>query len=249
VAGGAKRNSPSGVDRRRRRAHALGGLGSREDPVELADRAHEAVQIVETGAHTGRQLGQDAGGLVLFFAGHLHEVVVRVDDLLGLDEERLTALGAVVDDSAHAAARLGPNRQNVAAVSKRDIPIGEEPVGVAALEGALELAGELPAPVTLAQRGEFLRAYVRLLLDERVSEADGFRHRAPGQPDDAARHAPARGRERWVINKVRALCAWYSRGLEGGSILRSRVNTADSLAQLDEIIDEFFAAPTLVTAV
>jgi hypothetical protein len=45
-----------------------------------------------------------------------------------------------------------------------------------------------------------------------------------------------------VINKVRALCAWYSKGLEGGSILRSRVNTADSLAQLDEMIDEFFAA-------
>jgi len=40
---------------------------------------------------------------------------------------------------------------------------------------------------------------------------------------------------------VRALCAWYSKGLEGGSTLRSRVNTADSLAQLDEIIDEFFA--------
>src|SRR5438128_2672946 len=40
VAGGAKRDGPSGVDRRRRRAHALGGLGSREDPVELADRAH-----------------------------------------------------------------------------------------------------------------------------------------------------------------------------------------------------------------
>ena len=146
MAGGAKRDGPSGVDRRRRRAHALGGLGSREDPVELADRAHEAVQIVEAAAHTGCQLGQDAGGLVLFFAGHLHEVVVRVDDLLGLDEERLTALRAVVDDSAHAAARLGPNRQNVAAVSKRDVPIGEEPVGVAALEGALELAGEMTAP-------------------------------------------------------------------------------------------------------
>jgi tRNA-dihydrouridine synthase len=62
------------------------------------------------------------------------------------------------------------------------------------------------------------------------------------QLDEAARLAPARGRERWVINKVRALCAWYSKGLEGGSILRSRVNTADSLAQLDEMIDEFFAA-------
>ena len=102
--------------------------------------------------------------------------------------------------------------------------------------------GETPAPVTLQQRGEFLRAYIRLLLDERVSEANGFRHHAPGQLDDAARLAPARGRERWVINKVRALCAWYSKGLEGGSILRSRVNTADSLAQLDDMIDEFFAA-------
>ena len=48
-----------------------------------------------------------------------------------------------------------------------------------------------------------------------------------------------------MINKVRALCAWYSKGLEGGSILRSRVNTADSLAQLDEIIDEFFAADSV----
>jgi tRNA-dihydrouridine synthase len=45
-----------------------------------------------------------------------------------------------------------------------------------------------------------------------------------------------------VINKVRALCAWYSKGLDGGSLLRSRVNTADSLAALDEIIDAFFEA-------
>ena len=72
-----------------------------------------------------------------------------------------------------------------------------------------------------------------------LGEADGFRHHAPG---DAARQTPARGRERWVINKVRALCAWYSKGLEGGSNLRARINTAESLAQLDEIIDEFFAA-------
>ena len=81
-----------------------------------------------------------------------------------------------------------------------------------------------------------------MLLDERVTEADGFRHRAPGQADDDSRHAPARGRERWVINKLRALCAWYSKGLEGGSVLRARVNTADSLAALDEIIDAFFVA-------
>ena len=102
--------------------------------------------------------------------------------------------------------------------------------------------GETPAPVSLRQRGEFLREYIRLLLDERVAEAEGFRHLAPGQTDDASRQAPARGRERWVINKLRALCAWYSKGLDGGSNLRARINTANSLPQLDEIIDEFFAA-------
>ena len=42
----------------------------------------------------------------------------------------------------------------------------------------------------------------------------------------------ARGRERWVINKVRALCTWYSKGLDAGSHLRTRVNTAASLGQL-----------------
>jgi tRNA-dihydrouridine synthase B len=114
-------------------------------------------------------------------------------------------------------------------------------------QAAALAAGREPATVSAQQRGDFLRSYIRLLLDERVAEADGFRHHAPG---DAARHEPARGRERWVINKVRALCAWYSKGLEGGSNLRGRVNTADSLAQLDELIDEFFAAdlPPVVTA-
>ena len=146
VARASKLHGASGIDRRRRRAHALGGLGSREDPVELADRAHEGVQIVEPRVDRGRQLGEDARGLVLLLARRLHEVVVGVDHLLGLDEECLAALRAVVDDSAHAAPRLGPHRQDVAAVSKRDVVVGEEPVGVAALEGALELAGEMTAP-------------------------------------------------------------------------------------------------------
>jgi len=109
-------------------------------------------------------------------------------------------------------------------------------------QAAALAAGAEPPAVTARQRAEFLRAYIRMLLDERVTEAEGFRHHAPGQAGDDSRHAPARGRERWVINKVRALCAWYSKGLEGGSLLRARVNTADSLAALDEIVDEFFEA-------
>ena len=106
------------------------------------------------------------------------------------------------------------------------------------LAQAAELsAGRSPRAVTLRERGEFLTSYIEMLLNERVDEGEGFRHFAPGTGSDAA---PARGRERWVINKVRALCAWYSKGLEGGSQLRIRVNTAASLGELRTIVDEFF---------
>ena len=99
-------------------------------------------------------------------------------------------------------------------------------------------AGRPPRAVTLRERGQFLLDYIELLLNERVNEADGFRHVAPGMACTAA--GPARGRERWVINKLRALCAWYSKGLDGGSQLRVRVNTAASLGELRDIVDEFF---------
>jgi tRNA-dihydrouridine synthase B len=100
------------------------------------------------------------------------------------------------------------------------------------------VAGRPPRDVSLHQRGRFLYEYIELLLDERTGECDGFRHHAPGNETAA----PARGRERWVINKIRALCAWYSKGLDGGSHLRARVNTAASLGELRDIIDTFFFA-------
>jgi tRNA-dihydrouridine synthase len=46
--------------------------------------------------------------------------------------------------------------------------------------------------------------------------------------------------DRWVINKVRALCSWYTKGLDNGSHLRIQVNSAESLAQLRDIIACFF---------
>lgn len=98
-------------------------------------------------------------------------------------------------------------------------------------------AGRRARPVTLRERGEFLYAYVDMLLNDRLGEDDGFRHFAPGAEANAQ---VARGRERWVINKVRALCAWYSKGLDGGSQLRTRVNTAASIRDLRIILDEFF---------
>jgi tRNA-dihydrouridine synthase B len=127
----------------------------------------------------------------------------------------------------------------------RDSPIAGVLVGRGALrnpwifEQARALAeGRTPSPVTAADRAQFLLGYIDLLIAERVSEADGFRHAAPGQPQEAA--APARGRAKWVINKLRALNAWYTKGLDNGSHLRVAINAAESLPQLREIIAAFF---------
>ena len=105
-------------------------------------------------------------------------------------------------------------------------------------------AGRPPRVTTLTERGQFLHEYIDLLLNERVNEADGFRHVAPSYlaPSNPSPYAPAIGRERWVINKLRALCAWYSKGLDGGSHLRVRVNAATSIRELRDIVDEFFLA-------
>jgi hypothetical protein len=43
-----------------------------------------------------------------------------------------------------------------------------------------------------------------------------------------------------VINKLRALMSWYSKGLDGGSHLRIRINAAGSIGELRAIIHEFF---------
>jgi tRNA-dihydrouridine synthase B len=108
-------------------------------------------------------------------------------------------------------------------------------------EHAAALAqGRTPREVTPEERGRFLLDYIDLLLDERGHEADGFRHVAPGQAPTAP--APARGRERWVINKLRALNSWYTKGLDNGSHLRVAINAAESISQLRDIIQRFFFA-------
>jgi len=103
-------------------------------------------------------------------------------------------------------------------------------------------SGGPPRMVSLRDRGWFLLDYIQLLLNERVDEADGFRHVAPGSmtadAEDDGR--PARGHERWVINKLRVLCSWYSKGLDGGSQLRVRINSAERIADLRQIVEEFF---------
>ncbi len=48
------------------------------------------------------------------------------------------------------------------------------------------------------------------------------------------------GRARWVVNKVRALSAWYTKGIDGGSQLRFAINHAGSIAAVRELVAEFY---------
>jgi tRNA-dihydrouridine synthase B len=106
------------------------------------------------------------------------------------------------------------------------------------------VGGRTPRTVTMQERGQFLLDYIDLLLDQREHEQQGFRHVAPGASQPPAR---ASGHERWVINKLRALCAWYSKGLDSGSHLRVAVNSAESISQLRHLIEDFFMiAPATV---
>jgi tRNA-dihydrouridine synthase B len=94
------------------------------------------------------------------------------------------------------------------------------------------------------ERGQFLLDYMDLQLRERVDEAEGFRHGAPGHTSVVPQETlPARGRERWVINKIRALASWYTKGVENGSRLRVAVNAAESVQELRGIITAFFFEP------
>src|SRR5262249_49816282 len=89
-------------------------------------------------------------------------------------------------------------------------------------------AGRPPRDVTAAERGQFLFDYIDLLLRERVDETRAASH------------------DRWVINKLRALGSWYTKGLENGSHLRTAINSAESLAVLRDTIGAFFMEPARV---
>jgi tRNA-dihydrouridine synthase B len=84
-------------------------------------------------------------------------------------------------------------------------------------------AGREQRTVTLEDRGAFLLEYIDLLLHERIDETRAQSH------------------DRWVINKLRALGSYYTKGLDNGSHLRTAINTADSLARLRETIISFFS--------
>lgn len=99
-------------------------------------------------------------------------------------------------------------------------------------------AGQSPINVSLRDRGQFLLDYIDLLVAERVGEAVGFRHGAPGV--EPAAPPSATGRARWVVNKLRALASWYTKGLEGGAQLRVAINAAENIPDLKAIVVDFF---------
>ena len=107
-------------------------------------------------------------------------------------------------------------------------------------QAAAIAAGREPRSIDSAERARFLLEYIDLLMTERLNESEGFRHVAPGQGTVEA-SGPARGHDRWVINKLRALNSWFTKGLEGGSRLRVAINSAESIPQLRAIVEEFFA--------
>jgi tRNA-dihydrouridine synthase B len=89
-------------------------------------------------------------------------------------------------------------------------------------------AGRSPREVCQADRGRFLLEYIELLKDERVREPAN------------ARVPRAESHDRWVVNKVRALGSWYTKGLDNGSHLRTAINSAPSLPVLCDLIGDFF---------
>ena len=78
------------------------------------------------------------------------------------------------------------------------------------------LAGRPVREISARDRGRFLLDYIELLVAE--------------NPDSG----------RWIVNKLRALCGWYTRGFEGGSNLRVAVNHAASVAELRVLVATFF---------
>ena len=107
---------------------------------------------------------------------------------------------------------------------------------------AMDLAsGKTPRVVSPADRARFLLEYIDMLLGDGFREERGFRHVAPGQVAEGAAQ-PVRGREKWVINKLRALNSWYTKGLENGSHLRIAINSASSIAEVRDTIERFFLA-------
>jgi len=98
------------------------------------------------------------------------------------------------------------------------------------------MAGRPARQITDEDRGQFLLDYMELLLADEKGEQDGFRHLVVQSTPPRAEAS----KERWVVNKLRALCTWYTKGFEGGAQLRIGVNSAKTVAEVHGLIEDFF---------
>jgi tRNA-dihydrouridine synthase B len=131
------------------------------------------------------------------------------------------------------------------------------------------LAGRPARDITPQDRRRFLMEYIDLLVaegpggewpaatrdlktpgcepagcDDKQSWSPGsldIHSRSPRSldPGKSARYART-SHDRWVVNKLRALCGYFTKGFEGGSHLRVAVNQAPSVAELRALITRFF---------
>ena len=114
------------------------------------------------------------------------------------------------------------------------------------LAQAMDLAEGRPArEVTASDRAQFLLDYIELLRDERVRDAGSGESGGSGRPGEGGEGTAQSRHDRWIINKLRALVPYYTKGFDGGVRLRTAVNTAASLDQLRALIIEFFAESSL----
>ena len=97
-------------------------------------------------------------------------------------------------------------------------------------QAADTMSGRPVRVVTSSERGQFLLDYIEMLLGERVRDPRQEGHKS---------------HQRWVINKIRALGAYYTKGVEGGAELRKALNTTDALDDLRALIAAFFFDPTI----
>jgi tRNA-dihydrouridine synthase B len=108
------------------------------------------------------------------------------------------------------------------------------------------LEGKPAREITLAERGKFLLDYIELLMQERVRDQEvvrTFRSADTGAgPASPALAAPPaqKSHDRWVVNKLRALGAYYTKGIDDGAEFRSALNTTGSLEELRDLIRGFF---------
>ena len=107
-------------------------------------------------------------------------------------------------------------------------------------QAAALAGGHCVGEVSRTDRAQFLLDYIDLLLREGIDETAGFRHAMSQASSRSVSTRHAKGRERWVVNKLRALGSWYTKGLNRGSQLRTEINHAASVSELRDIIRVFF---------